>query len=303
MILPKVIEMLPLLFILAVPDTVEIVHIPVAHAESLAVTVQGTGQPVVLIPGLFGSSFGYRHVMASLAAAGYRAVGVEPLGMGISSRPRDADYSLTAQADRVAAVLDSLSISGAVFVGHSLGASIAMRVAYRRSDLVRGIVSIEGGPGETATTDGFRRWMRFAPVARMLDARRIMQQMLYREMQELSYDGSWVDRDIVRSYTAGLVADYRATIGAYQQMARSEEPERLGDHLAQIACPVALLIGEVEHDSGPQPAEVQLLSDRLASFVVDTVQRSGYFIQEEQPVAVVDAVQSIDGVMDCNGLN
>jgi len=294
-------NMLLLLLLVAAPDTAEVIRIPVAPAESLAVTMQGQGRPVVLIPGLFGSSFGYRHVMTALAASGFRAVGVEPLGMGISSRPEKADYSLTAQADRVAAVLDSLSIRGAVFIGHSLGASIAMRVAYRRSDLVRGIVSLEGGPGETATTDGFRRWMRFAPVARMLDARRMLQQMLYREMQNLSYDGSWVDREIVRSYTAGLVADYGATIGAYQQMARSQEPELLGDHLAQIACPVALLIGEVKHDSGPQPDEVRLLAERLPSFVMDTVAHSGYFIQEEQPVAVVDAVQRVDGAVDCDG--
>ncbi len=293
--------MLLLLFLVASQDTVETVRIPVAQSESLAVTIQGTGPPVVFIPGLFGSSFGFRRVMGALAAAGYRAVGIEPLGMGVSSRPRDADYSLTAQADRVAAALDSLSIRSAVLVGHSLGASIAMRLTYRHSELVRGVVSIEGGPGETATTDGFRRWMRFAPVARMLDARRIMQQMLYREMRKLSYDDSWVDRDIVRSYTKGLASDYRATIGAYQRMAESQEPERLQDHLAQIVCPVVLLVGEMEHNSGPHPDEIRLLSERLTSFSVDTVAQSGYFIQEEQPEAVVEAVRSIDNGIGCDG--
>ena len=237
--------------------------------------------------------------MAALAADGYRAIGIEPLGMGLSSRPPDADYSLTAQADRVAAVMDSLSIERAVLVGHSLGASIAMRVAYRRRELAKGIVSIEGGPGETATTDGFRKWMRFAPVARMLDARRIMQQMLFKEMKELSYDDSWVERSIVTSYTAGLSADYRATIRAYQQMARADEPELLRDHLAQISCPVTLLIGETDHDSGPHEDEVDLLLTVLPVFAVDTVAQSGYFVQEERPNAVVDAVRSIESETDC----
>ena len=172
--------MLLLLLALTSADTSQTLRIPVAPAESLSVTIVGEGPPVVLIPGLFGSSYAFRHVMALLDTAGYRAVGVEPLGMGSSSRPKDADYSLTAQADRVAAVLDSLGIEQAVLVGHSLGASIALRLAYRHPESVRGIVSLEGGPGETATTKGFRFWMRFAPVIRMLDTRRIMQGLLLR---------------------------------------------------------------------------------------------------------------------------
>ena len=64
----------------------------------------------------------------------------------------------------MAAVLDSLGIRQAVVVGHSLGASIALRVAYRHPEHVRGVVSLEGGPGESATTKGFRTWMRFAPL-------------------------------------------------------------------------------------------------------------------------------------------
>src|SRR5215213_3303729 len=79
--------------------------VPVAPAESLRVTAAGTGSVVVLLPGLFGSAFGYRHLLALLPAAGYRAVVIEPLGIGGSPRPRGADYSLTAQAERIAAAL------------------------------------------------------------------------------------------------------------------------------------------------------------------------------------------------------
>src|SRR5688572_7949224 len=72
-------------------------------AEALRITDDGPGdRAVVLIPGLFGSAFSYRHVAVRLQVEGYRVVVVEPLGVGGSSRPSDADYSLTAQADRIA---------------------------------------------------------------------------------------------------------------------------------------------------------------------------------------------------------
>lgn len=78
-------------------------RLAVAPAESLQVTLGGAalGAPVVLVPGLFGSAYGFRHLIHILTASGYRAIVVEPLGIGASGRPAHADYSLTAQAQEV----------------------------------------------------------------------------------------------------------------------------------------------------------------------------------------------------------
>src|SRR5581483_2251687 len=141
-----------LLALLALADTTQVFVLGVSPAESLEVTVvRGPAvareAPVVLIPGLFGSAFAYRGVIPKLTAAGYRVIVIEPLGVGSSARPERADYSLTAQADRIATALDQLGVVGAIVVAHAVGASIAYRLAYRRPELVRGIVALEGGPG------------------------------------------------------------------------------------------------------------------------------------------------------------
>jgi len=52
-------------------------------------------------------------------------------------------------------VLDSLNAGPVLVLAHSLGAAIAFRLAIDRPDLVRGIVSLEGGPTEEATTPTF----------------------------------------------------------------------------------------------------------------------------------------------------
>jgi len=114
-----------MLALLLCADTARAFPLVLSPAESVEVTVAGSGEPVVLIPGLFGSAFGYRAVIPLLNDAGYRAIVVEPLGIGSSARPEHADYSLTAQADRIAAALDRLSVRHAVVVAHSLGASMA----------------------------------------------------------------------------------------------------------------------------------------------------------------------------------
>src|SRR5256885_15625696 len=97
-----------LLVLALVSDTAHTSSLVLSPAESLEVTVTGTGDPVVLVPGLLGSAFGYRAVIPLLTAAGYRAIVVEPLGIGGSARPEHADYSLPSQSEQIAAVLDRM---------------------------------------------------------------------------------------------------------------------------------------------------------------------------------------------------
>src|SRR5437899_1410947 len=161
-----------LLALALLADTVHTFSLALSPAESVAVTVTGTGDPVVLVPGLFGSAFGYRAVIPLLTDAGYRAIVVEPLGIGSSARPEHADYSLTAQADR-------------------------------------------------------------------------------------------------------------------------REPERLQPHLAEVRCPVRLLLGTATHEGGVSAEEVAVLAAALRAFVVDSVAGAGHFIYEEQPAVVVEAVRRV----------
>src|SRR5437867_12137896 len=76
-----------LLALALVADTIHTLSLVLSPAESVAVTVTGTGDPVVLLPGLFGSAFGFRTLIPLLTDAGYRAIVVEPLGIGSSARP------------------------------------------------------------------------------------------------------------------------------------------------------------------------------------------------------------------------
>src|SRR5438876_1548216 len=147
-----------LLALVMLADSSHAFPLAVSPAESLQVTEAGAvaAAPVVLIPGLFGSAFAYRKVVPLLTAAGYRTLVIEPLGVGSSGRPEHADYCLTAQADRIAAALDHLGVQRALVIAHQTSASIAYRLAYRRPDLVRGIISLEGGPAEAAATPGFK---------------------------------------------------------------------------------------------------------------------------------------------------
>ncbi len=260
----------------------------------MAVSVTGGGRPVVLIPGLFGSRFGFRHVVPLLSGAGYRVIVIEPLGIGSSARPEDGDYSLTAQADRIAAVLDTLAVRDAVIVAHSLGASMAYRLAYRRPELVGAIVSLEGGPAEAAATPSFRRAMRFAPWIKWFGGIKRIRGKIRSSLVAASGDTSWVTDSVVNAYTAGATADLDGKLKAFLRMAEAREPERLAPQLGAIRCPVRLLLGTAPHQGGVPPGDVDEMRAALPSLTIDSVPGSGHYIYEEQPEAVLIAVERVE---------
>jgi pimeloyl-ACP methyl ester carboxylesterase len=260
-------------------------------ADTLNVVSAGSGPTVVLIPGLFGSAFSFRRVIALLTAAGYRAVVIEPLGVGRSSKPAHADYSLTAQGNLLTHVLDTLGAGPVTVVAHSLGAAIAFRAAVQRPDLIRGMVSIEGGPTEEAMTPGFQRALRMAPLIRVLVGR-FIRGRIKTMLHESSGDVSWITDAVIHGYTDDATADLGATLKAYQAMARAHEPDSLATQLGCIQFPVELLVGGVaEHEGAVDPAEVDLLSRQLAHFSVISVPGVGHFIQEERPAVILAAVE------------
>ncbi len=269
-------------------------YVVVAPAETVHVEARpGDGSPLAIIPGLFGGAFTFRKVVPLLAAAGFRPIVIEPLGTGYSSRPETADYSLTAQSHRVAAVLDSLHVGPVLVLAHSLGGSIAFRLAVERPDLVRGIVTLEGGPTEEATTPGFRSALRYLPWVKLFGGMSLIRRKIRGMLLASSGDRSWVTDGVVLGYTLGEARNFDATLKAFLAMSRAREPKRLQPYLGQIDCPVALLIGTARHDGDVNPKEVVLLSHALRSFAVDSEAGAGHYLQEERPAAVVAAVERL----------
>lgn len=264
-----------------------------APGECVQVTISGKGPDIVLIPGLFGSAFSFRRVTALLTSEGYRTIVIEPLGVGDSARPQKADYTLTAQADRIQAALETLDVKAAVLVSHSIGNSMALRLVYRHPEKVLAVISIEGGVAEEVATPGFRRAMKLAPLIKLFGASRIIRGKVRDMLVERSGDPAWVTEDIVRGYSAGPTRDTGATLEAFSQMSKAKEPELLAPRLGEVRCPVRLILGDAPHVGGPSEAEISLLSRSLKSFGIVRVPGAGHYIFEEAPAAVVDVVREI----------
>jgi 3-oxoadipate enol-lactonase len=100
---------------------------------TLAYDVCGDGPPMVLLHGLGERASDWDPVRAALAA-GHTTYAVDLRGHGDSDWPGSYSHDLI-EAD-VVSLLDGLGLERVVLLGHSLGGSVAFRIAAHRPDLV-----------------------------------------------------------------------------------------------------------------------------------------------------------------------
>jgi pimeloyl-ACP methyl ester carboxylesterase len=282
--------LLATLSFVALLDSSAVRDVQVAPLEVLRTTSVGAGHTVVLIPGIFGGAFSFRQIIGPLVGAGYRCIVIEPLAFGSSSHPSRADYSFAAQADRIGHVLDSLGVGSALFVSQSSGAAMVYRLAYRRPGMVRGVLSIDGGPAETAATPGLKHALRFGGfLTKLFVGPGTLRSRVRHDLIENSGDTTWVTGPVVEAYTAGQAEDVHGTIDALRAMSRTTEPESLRDRMHEAHMPIRLLVGTVEHPSGVKPAEIEEMRMRLGDFAVDSVLGCGHRAEEENPAAFIPA--------------
>lgn len=132
----------------------------------------GTGPAVLFIHGFGASLYAWRHTLPPVAAAGFRAIAYDNRGFGFSDKPASG-YSNAAYTRLVVALLDSLHVSDAVLVGHSMGGAIAAAVALAAPDRVRGLVLIDAAGFGTRWPLALRvaRWPLLGALATALRSR------------------------------------------------------------------------------------------------------------------------------------
>jgi pimeloyl-ACP methyl ester carboxylesterase len=75
--------------------------------------------------------------------ANYRIIALDLPGFGMSEKPDTYDYSLFSQTDIVFAFTQSLNIQDCTLIGHSMGGSIAILLAFKHPELVKQLLVIE----------------------------------------------------------------------------------------------------------------------------------------------------------------
>lgn len=238
--------------------------------------VYGSGERTLLLIHGWACSLRYWDELVARLPGGYRAVAVDLRGCGDSPKPSQG-YAYTDYVADFAALIERLQLPPLAVVGHSMGGSIALRLALDHPQLLRALVIVDSGAnvaqrecllaelGDELLVNGLSPPRLEAAVATWFLAPRV---------------------DQVRKYLAIALAS-PGTIRACslaQHMASDLRSEIPG-----IRLPVLVLHGE--HDRTRALAEAEFLRDAIPGSELRVIGGAAHVPQVEQPDATLAAMR------------
>ena len=254
-------------------------RIEVAEGVFLEVPSQGEGDPVVLLPG-FGADVSAFAPQVPALAKGYRVLGVNPRGVGLSDAPDARRYEpATAAADVVALGNTPLHVIGA-----SLGAATALELALEHPERVRSLTLItpfvRAGPRLLAVVDA---WCRLAAEADP--------DTLAHAIVPWMFSTALLSDDVARERTLRGFAEMATRIAA-ASLARWAEGLRAWsgtreDQLDRVVAPTLVVTaGEDLLTPGGEA-----IADAIPGARCVALQQAGHAVTLEAPAAVNEAIR------------
>jgi len=196
----------------------------------LAVIDEGDGPPVLLLHGFPDTAALWRHQIAALTAAGFRAIAPDLRGRGESGRPETVEgYAAPHSVADMIALLDVLGVESAAVVAHDFGAVVGWLLAEQHPQRVQRLVAMSVGhpriSRQRTMRDRERAWyqllFQFEGIAEELLQHG--EWRLFREWLRGNGDADAYIDDLARpgALTAGLNW-YRANLSPALELARAK---------------------------------------------------------------------------------
>lgn len=243
---------------------------------------QGHGPALVLVHGLLGYSFSWRHVLEPLSKE-REVFALDMPGSGFSECRATTDAHLSAAAERLRKFLESMQISACDLVGSSYGGATALYMAARHAERVRTLTLVS--PANPWSRIGRKRLallglpcagLLFPPFARrMRPLQRLAIQRMYGDQKRLS-------AETLRGYSLPL-----ARPGIFEHAVRiarnwhsdMAELQRVLPGAAEI--PTLIIWGS--KDRLVELASAQVLNQQVKRSQVAVMEGAGHLPYEECP--------------------
>lgn len=205
---------------------------------------QGEGAPILLVPGLGGSTRQLERISAALAKTN-RVISVDPRGGGQSDKP-DSVYSADVLALDMVSVLDDAGIDQAHFVGISFGGMIGQELAIRHPDRVKSLSLFSSYAASDVWTD--QMWAVRDMLIRQLGLDAHFQMAI---MFLFSPEAMHRQAELVEQMHAGFKANPPHLAGYRRQMAYCRHHDATA-RLGEIRVPTLVVNGDEDILAAPR---------------------------------------------------
>ena len=270
-------------------------------ASGIHLHVYDTGEtaktPVLFLHGLGDEADTWRHVLPLISAT-RRGIAPDLPGFGRSEKVK-RKHSIPFFVDNLLELLDHLSISRAVLVGHSTGAVIAHALALHHPQRVEKLVLISGSL--VSTENRLNRDLLFFLIPGLgewiYNRLRKDPQAAYRTLEPYYHrldDLSQADREFLyqrvneRVWSDGQRQGFFSTLRSLVTWLPAQQ-KTLPDRLAGWTVPTTVIWGE--NDRISPAANAHALVEMLPSAQLVLVPNAGHNLQQERAEVVADAIQ------------
>lgn len=266
------------------------------QAHKIHYTVQGQGQPLVLIHG-FGACIGHwRKNIPVLAAAGYQVFALDLLGFGASDKPK-LDYTLEIWQKLLHNFWAEFIQEPAVFVGNSMGGLITLIMLARHPEICAGGVLLNSAGGLNMRDDELNAVQRLlmGGVKRLITSKQLGPLLFNRVRSKKRIRGSltqvYGNPDAITDELIEMIYVPAADPGAHEVFASimtAPSGPRPSELLPTIRKPLLVLWGEDDPWAALPTAEIyrQLSEQAEAQVTFKTIPKTGHCPHDERPEVV-----------------
>ena len=214
------------------------------------------GPWVVMLHGLGGSSYGWRHITPELSKK-FRVLTLDLWGFGHSSKDLDAPMTLDQQSLLITDLIDSLNIKQYHLVGHSMGAEIALWI-QKNDDRAQTCVCITPAVHPKLVS---RVLSRFAWIANWTPYL-LTPKTIRRLLLSLLKDPSLITEEMIEYYHAPYL-DHRSHLSFAAALDIVRDP-RVFDLLPDLGGEIIVLWGQKD----------QVINKKIRSEIMERMQQA-----------------------------
>jgi 4,5:9,10-diseco-3-hydroxy-5,9,17-trioxoandrosta-1(10),2-diene-4-oate hydrolase len=249
-------------------------HVEIGDGLRLHVHDVGSGPPVVFLhgsgPGASGWS-NFKKTFPAFVARGHRAIVVDNLGFGLSSKP-DLDYTLEVVVGGLRRLLDRLEIERCAVVGNSHGGACAIQLALDQPARIDKLVLM--APGGLEEREVYLKMAGIRTMMKVFLGEGVTREGMRRVFGLQLFDPAQLDEETLAE---------RLAIAAQQprRVMASLAVPHLAPRLPELTCPVLGWWGIDDQFCPPSGATTLARGCRDARVVL--LSRCGHWVMVEHP--------------------